>query len=94
MQPAGGSGYLTEFDVDLACRGVPDGACVELVLCEMDDFSAVAVGVLARRLATAEVRFVIRASACAAGGAFASMFERARHHYLSVEVGRLADRPA
>lgn len=94
VQPAGGSGYLTEFDVDVACRGVPDGASVELVLYEMDDFSGAAVGVLARRLATVQVRFVIRASARAAGGSFVSMFEQARHHYLSVEAGRLADRSA
>lgn len=94
VEPAGGGGFLTEVDVEQACRGVPDGAAVELVLLEMDNFSPAAVGVLARRLTGVQVRFTIGASARGAGGDFVSLFRQAQAHYLAAEARALGGRPA
>jgi len=94
VEPSDGSGYLTEFDVDQACRGIPDGASVDLVVAEMENFSPAAVGVLARRLAGVDASVVIKPSARRAGAGFVEMFSRAQDHYLAFEVDQLRDRPA
>lgn len=94
VEPDGGTGYLTEWDVVQACRGLPDGACVELVLSEMEGFAAAAAGVLARRLASVSVRFRVLESARACGMDFMNTFGRAQAHYLAVEADLLQARPA
>lgn len=94
VEPAGGGGYLTEFDVAAACDGLPDGGSVELVLAEFDDVSGAAAGVLARRLAGVPVRFSIAPSAWQAGTYFIGLFQTAQRDYLAVEADRLRDLPA
>lgn len=94
VEPADGGGYLTEFDVGAACRGIPDGASVDLALAEFDDFSGAPAGVLARRLASVQVRVTVLASARVAGAAVAAMFDRTQHHHLAAEAEALAGRSA
>lgn len=94
VEPEGGTGYLTEWDVERACHRLPDGACVWLVLSEMEDFAPAAVGLLARRLAAVTVRFLVSDSARGCGADFVATFVRAQAHYVAVEANLLRGRPA
>lgn len=75
--PAQGDGYLSQFDVDEACGGIPDGSSVELVLSDSDEFGGSAVAVLARRLRQAQVRLRVQESARRAGRRFVLSYGRA-----------------
>ena len=59
-----------------------------------DAFAPAAAGLLARRLALAEVTLRIAPSARRASGQFREMFDRAHDHYVAVETALLRGRPA
>ena len=94
MEPGGGSGHLSEFDVERVCAGLPDGALVELVLAEFESFDPWAVGMLARRLIGSRVKFKVALSARGAAADLTDMFRRAQSQYLAVEADLLLGRGA
>lgn len=94
VEPLDGSGHLTERDVEQALYGVPDGASLQLVLGEFNDFSSSAASFLARRTSELTVTFLVRLSARRAGAQFVELFMRAQGQYLAVEVSGLRDRSA
>jgi predicted component of type VI protein secretion system len=94
VRPAAGDGYLTEFDVDGVCDGVPDGEPVTVLISDFEAFAPAAAGLLARRLALAEVTLRIEPSARRVGSHFRDMFDRAHDQYVAVETELLHGRPA
>jgi hypothetical protein len=94
VRPAAGDGHLTERDVDGVCDGVPEGEPVAVLLSDFDSFVPAAAGLLARRLALAQVQLHVEPSARMAAAHFRETFERAHDHYLAVETALLRGRPA
>ena len=84
--PMNGDGYLSEWDAEQACYGLPDHAAVLFVLSDFREFAGPAAGWLGRRMAGCDYTFEALPTAWAAARQFEAAVRRAEAQFVTVEV--------